>query len=54
MKNLKNYGVLELNAQEISKTEGGLWAELAEFTYEFLSFRSEYGDDYSGSMHLIP
>lgn len=25
MKNLENYGILELNAQEIKKTEGGIF-----------------------------
>lgn len=25
MKNLENYGVQELNAQEIKKTDGGYW-----------------------------
>ena len=28
MKNLENYGVLELNTQEIRETDGGFWGPL--------------------------
>ena len=28
MKKLENYGVTEMNAKEIEKTEGGFWVEL--------------------------
>ncbi len=37
MKNLKDYGVLELDAKEIRKTDGGLlWALFAYLAWETL------------------
>lgn len=29
MKNLENYGVLDMNANEIKETEGGFWGAVA-------------------------
>ncbi len=43
MKNLKNYGVQELNAQEISETEGGyLWFPPNIFS-AYNPFANKYG-----------
>ena len=29
MKNLENFGVLELNAKEVKETDGGIWPVIA-------------------------
>jgi len=45
MKNLENFGVLELNANEIKETSGGLWPYvrvIAKFMGAFVAFDAWY------------
>jgi len=55
MKNLENYGVLEMNAEEINDTNGGIFLELAVGITVGLviSFCDNFGD-FVGGYKLQP
>ncbi len=55
MKNLENYGVLELNAKEIKETDGGFWGTLvgALLAYAIIDAVENQDDFWDGVEYFI-
>ncbi|WP_165589241.1 hypothetical protein [Chryseobacterium aquaticum] len=51
--NLKNLNVVELNNQELTTTEGGIWWLLAEIAYELAFAQDDVKKGYAAGQALI-
>jgi lactobin A/cerein 7B family class IIb bacteriocin len=42
MKNLENYGVQEMNTQEVKEVEGGIWPIIAVWALGYMIYNEMY------------